>query len=256
MTDVRPRPPCSALVEPGRVRHYAPDMTVTASADVRLDALQAALGDQWLPIDGPGEATLGALVEINSTGPLRLGYGAWRDLLLGVQFRNGLGELITAGGRTVKNVAGYDLVKLMVGQGGCLGELVTITARTYLRPAGALFAEFGGDAEGFAALSAGNVRPQWALLGEGALWCGYLGDEAAIAFYESAGGGADPGCGVVLIPEAADPRVVAAGVGGCAYRVEPGGPPQWSPDDPVQRRILAALKQAFDPHGRLPAIIA
>ena len=66
--------------------------------------------------DGATKA-LGRLVEHNSSGPLRLGYGAWRDLLLGCQFHNGRGELITAGGRTVKNVAGYDLTKFMVGQG-------------------------------------------------------------------------------------------------------------------------------------------
>ena len=76
--------------------------------------------------------------EQNSTGPLRLGYGAWRDLLLGVQFTNGRGELITAGGRTVKNVAGYDLTKFMVGSHGVFGRLVTITTRTYRRPDRAL----------------------------------------------------------------------------------------------------------------------
>ena len=67
-------------------------------------------------------------LEMNSTGPLRLGFGAWRDLLLGAQFYNGRGELITAGGRTVKNVAGYDLTKFMVGQRGVFGRLLTLTA--------------------------------------------------------------------------------------------------------------------------------
>src|SRR5690349_18029344 len=137
MTDFRPdRTP---LVPPGGLDLHTRDMTATFSADVTLADVQAHLAklQQWLPIDGDPLWTIGRLVETNSTGPLRLGYGAWRDLLLGCQFENGRGELITAGGRTVKNVAGYDLTKFMVGQNGAFGRLVTITARTYLRPASA-----------------------------------------------------------------------------------------------------------------------
>ncbi len=130
----------SPLVAPGESDLHQRDMTATFSVDLTLGQVQsqlAAIG-QWLPIDGDPSVTLATLVETNSTGPLRLGYGAWRDLLLGVQFTNGRGELITAGGRTVKNVAGYDLTKFMVGQSGVFGRLVTITARTYRRPVSAL----------------------------------------------------------------------------------------------------------------------
>src|SRR5947208_1670688 len=86
------------LVSPGGMECFARDMTVTISADVTLGAAQAKLAElgQWLPIDGDVQSALGELVENNSTGPLRLGYGGWRDLLLGVQFLNGRGELITA----------------------------------------------------------------------------------------------------------------------------------------------------------------
>ena len=122
-------------------------MTATVSADVPLDALQKKLATvgQWLPIDGEPSLPIGQLVAMNSTGPLRLGFGAWRDLLLGCQFRNGQGELITAGGRAIKNVAGYDLTKLMVGQQGMLGKIVTITTRTYKRPDARLAAAFKPD---------------------------------------------------------------------------------------------------------------
>src|SRR4051812_22442072 len=108
------------LVAPGGMECFARDMTVTISADVTLAAAQAKLAElgQWLPIDGEVQSALGELVEGNSTGPLRLGYGGWRDLLLGVQFLNGRGELITAGGRTVKNVAGEGLKKIIGGEGG------------------------------------------------------------------------------------------------------------------------------------------
>jgi FAD/FMN-containing dehydrogenase len=152
-----------------------------------LKQAQATLGerDQWLPIDGDEELTLGQLVEQNSTGPLRLGYGAWRDLLLGVQFHDGTGKLITAGGQTMKNVAGYDLTKFMVGQGGIFGKLVTLTTRTYRRPAVALLARFPARQSMINALLPTDHRPQWALLTKDALYCGYLGDERFATFQEA-----------------------------------------------------------------------
>jgi FAD/FMN-containing dehydrogenase len=163
----------------------ARDMTATFSADVTLAQAQRRLAEfgQWLAVDGDASWTLGRLVETNSTGPLRLGYGAWRDLLLGCQFLNGPGELITAGGRTVKNVAGYDLTKFMVGQAGVFGRIVTITTRTYAQPAGAMVARFPSDAWQINRLLPTPCRPQWAVLTHDALWCGYLGDERTIGYY-------------------------------------------------------------------------
>src|SRR5437867_12271072 len=78
------RPDRTPLVPPGGADLHARDMTATFSADVTLENAQAKLAElgQWLPIDGDSSWTLGRLVESNSTGPLRLGYGAWRDLLL------------------------------------------------------------------------------------------------------------------------------------------------------------------------------
>ena len=130
------RADCQPLVSPGQIEHHVADLSATFAADVTLAAAQAKLREhnQWLPIDGDPNAPLGVLVEHNSTGPLRLGFGAWRDLLLGVQFTNGAGELITAGGRTVKNVAGYDLTKFMVGQYGMFGKILTLTTRAYKAP--------------------------------------------------------------------------------------------------------------------------
>src|SRR4051812_50173581 len=95
-------------------------MTATFAADVTLRTAQDRLSElgQWLPIDGDPDAPLGTLVDHNSTGPLRLGYGAWRDLLLGVQFTNGRGELITAGGRPGKNGGGDGPTQVIGGRGG------------------------------------------------------------------------------------------------------------------------------------------
>ena len=181
------RPDRTPLVPPGGIDHQFADMNAVFAADVTLKAAQTALGerDHWLPVDGDEELTLGQLIEQNSTGPLRLGYGAWRDLLLGVQFHDGRGQLITAGGSTVKNVAGYDLTKFMVGQRGVFGRLTTLTTRTYRRPAAALLARFPARQRIINALLPTDHRPQWALLTKEALHCGYLGDERFAAFQEA-----------------------------------------------------------------------
>ena len=159
-------------------------MTVTVAADVTLDALQLHLASigQWLPIDGDPQTTLGDLVDRNSTGPLRLGFGGWRDLLLGLQARNGRGELISAGGRTVKNVAGYDVTKLLVGQRGALARLITLTTRTYLRPTGAIEVQLANTPQRLHDLLPTPLRPQWAVLTPMSLRIGYVGDEPTLAF--------------------------------------------------------------------------
>src|SRR3954453_3275574 len=158
------RPQRGPLVLPGDADVHARDMTATFSAEMTLREAQRRLGEvgQWLPIDGGGEEPLGKLVEFNSTGPLRLGYGAWRDLLLGVQFSNGRGELVTAGGRTVKNVAGYDLTKFMVGSHGIFGRLETLTTRTYKRHDRALAARLPPEIALASRLLPTALRPQWA----------------------------------------------------------------------------------------------
>jgi FAD/FMN-containing dehydrogenase len=186
------RPPREPLVPPGGYELLARDMTATFSADCTLRFAQEQLGEigQWLPVDGDPDATLGSLIESNSTGPLRLGFGAWRDLLLGAQFTNGRlvegkGELISAGGRTVKNVAGYDLTKFIVGQFGIFGRLITFTTRTYRKPDGGVLARFAPDPTKLAAMLPTPLRPQWALLTREHLHGGYLGDETTLTWYAS-----------------------------------------------------------------------
>jgi FAD/FMN-containing dehydrogenase len=187
MSELIFRPQRQPLVQPGQIEHHVGDLTVTACAQIPLARLQEqlAMHDQWLPIDGDPNLPVGELVQINSTGPLRLGFGAWRDLLLGVQFTTASGKLITAGGRTMKNVAGYDLTKFMVGQHGLFGTLVTITARTWKHPTAALLVRFSPDARLVGQLLPTPLRPQWAMLAEGSLWCGYLGDQRSIDYYQA-----------------------------------------------------------------------
>jgi len=81
------------------------------------------------------------------------------------------------------SVAGYDLTKFMVGQRGIFGRLVTLTTRTYRRPAAALLARFGPDIRFLNTLLSSPLRPQWSLLTPDSLFCGYVSDERAIEFY-------------------------------------------------------------------------
>lgn len=169
----------SRLVESGRVAAHAADLTFTACATVTaagLDGELARLG-QWFAVDGPEEGEVGLMVSGDSTGPLRLGFGGWRDVLLGVQVEDGRGRLISVGGRVMKNVAGYDLTKFMVGQAGVFGRVVTVTGRTYRRPEGAVAARFSG------AVEVARLRPQpsWVVETRGGTWAGWLGDRAAVA---------------------------------------------------------------------------
>jgi glycolate oxidase subunit GlcD len=115
------------------VEHDPANQTVVAGAGMSLDALQDALAQagQWLPLRPPlgGRHSLGGLAALAACGPERLRYGAPRDLLLGLKFVSGRGRLIRAGGRVVKNVAGYDVTRLMVGSAGTLGFLTELTFR-------------------------------------------------------------------------------------------------------------------------------
>jgi len=113
---------------------YEPDdMTVVAEAGMTMGALQDLLAArrQHLPLDPPQPATvtLGALVGAGRSGPCRLSEGTPRDLLIGVRFAGHGGRLVHGGGRVVKNVAGYDLMKVMTGSFGTLGIITEVTFR-------------------------------------------------------------------------------------------------------------------------------
>jgi glycolate oxidase FAD binding subunit len=120
-----------------RVIDYpARDMTVTVEAGIRIDALQSLLKQegQRLPVDvaQPSRATLGGAIATNTSGPRRAGYGTFRDYVIGVSAVDASGRLFKGGGRVVKNVAGYDLCKLLVGSQGTLAVISQVTLK--LRP--------------------------------------------------------------------------------------------------------------------------
>ena len=122
----------------GIVDYPYDDMTVTVRAGTRWADVAAALAErsQWVPIDvaDPRQATVGGLVATDWTGPLRHGYGTWRDYILGITVVGSGGHMVRGGGRVVKNVAGYDLPKLHVGALGTLGVIAEVTLKTVPRP--------------------------------------------------------------------------------------------------------------------------
>jgi glycolate oxidase FAD binding subunit len=120
------------------LEHSQADMVVSVEAGITLEALQAELGKagQFLPLDpfnSPGH-TIGGLLATGWTGPLRLRYGSPRDFLIGIRVALPDGRLASAGGRVVKNVSGYDLMKLHFGALGTLGVIVAASFKVFPRP--------------------------------------------------------------------------------------------------------------------------
>jgi len=110
-----------------RVLEYEPaDLTLSVQAGITMAALADELKrhGQFLPLDAPDEATLGGVLATGAFGPRRHAYGPVRDWVLGVRVVHADGRVTKAGGRVVKNVAGYDMTKLYLGSLGTLGIIV------------------------------------------------------------------------------------------------------------------------------------
>jgi glycolate oxidase FAD binding subunit len=120
------------------LEHSQADMVVSVEAGIILETLQAELAKagQFLPLDpfnSPGH-TIGGLLATGWTGPLRQRFGSARDYLIGIRVALPDGHLASAGGRVVKNVSGYDLMKLHLGAMGSLGIIVAASFKVFPRP--------------------------------------------------------------------------------------------------------------------------
>ena len=119
------------------VIEYEPaDLTLTAQAGLSLTRLRevAAEGGQWLAVDAGAWGTLGGLVATATAGSLEAGFSGPRDHVLGVTLVTGDGRVLRLGGRVVKNVAGFDLLKMAVGSWGTLGVMTEVTVRLFPLP--------------------------------------------------------------------------------------------------------------------------
>jgi glycolate oxidase FAD binding subunit len=132
--------PCFVRAIQGVVHYEPTELVVTVRAGTRLAELESRLAQsgQMLPFEPPalGEgATIGGTIACGLSGPSRPYRGAARDFVLGVRCINGKGEILRFGGEVMKNVAGYDVSRLMAGAMGTLGILTEISLKVLPRPA-------------------------------------------------------------------------------------------------------------------------
>ncbi len=122
-----------------RLRQYEPaDLTASVDAGLTMAELSAALSAhrQWLPlgVPRPDRATVGGALATNTSGPFRVFYGAARDLVIGMRFATAEGKLVKSGGMVVKNVAGYDMAKLLIGSLGTLAVITDVNFKVFPHP--------------------------------------------------------------------------------------------------------------------------
>ena len=118
----------------------ADDMVIGAQAGIRARDLQSLINQKkmflpfnpWYP-----DSTIGSIVACNDSGANRMNGGGLRDSIIGIEYINGKGELVKAGGRVVKNVTGYDLSRMMLGSRGGLGVITAVNFKVLPRPPGA-----------------------------------------------------------------------------------------------------------------------
>jgi glycolate dehydrogenase FAD-binding subunit len=181
------------------ITSYEPaELVVTARAGTRLDELEAALAErgQCLPFEPPRFAaggTVGGMVAAGLAGPARAAAGGVRDHVLGASLVDGHGELQTFGGQVIKNVAGYDVARLLAGSWGILGPIVEVSLKVLgAPPVNATRRLDCGQAEALALLGAWAVRP-WPLRASAwhadRLYLRFAGAAAAVETAAAACGG-------------------------------------------------------------------
>jgi glycolate oxidase FAD binding subunit len=138
--------------------HEPFDLTISVGAGMTLGALREYLAQhsQMLPVDSPlpTRATIGGLIATATDGPRRLGYGTLRDLLIGITVVEAGGRISKGGGMVVKNVSGFDMMKLYLGSFGTLAVIASANFKLLPIPraAATLLCSFGDSADAFAAL--------------------------------------------------------------------------------------------------------
>lgn len=136
------------------IQHAVGDLTVTVESGTKLADIQDTLATagQFIALDpgAPKSATIGGIIATADAGSLRQRYGGVRDQLLGITFVRADGQIAKAGGRVVKNVAGYDLMKLFTGSYGTLGIITSATFRVYPLPEATATVVLTGTADAIA----------------------------------------------------------------------------------------------------------
>lgn len=276
------------------VREYTPeDMTVTVEGGAMLATLQATLAarSQWLPIDPPhaGHVTIRQLLSENLFGPRRCGFGTIREHLIGLEAVLADGRVTHSGGKVVKNVAGYDLLKLFVGARDSLGIISAATFK--LRPLPeqelVLTAQFNSLAAAWTALAAllespvtpvildlHNLAPDGSASGTFTIRLGFAGTREEVEWqrarasdFQSPPTASDPEQAFwsatspvhtnSVLPSKLPEAIAALGPAPFLARAANGilhhqGAASSSPA-PAIGPLSQRLKDAFDPHHILPA---
>jgi glycolate oxidase FAD binding subunit len=261
------------------LEHDPGDLTCTVEAGVRLSELRAALAEsgQRLSLDPPGDPTIGSLLARNVSGPLRHRFGAPRDLVLGATLVLADGTIASSGGKVVKNVAGYDLARLMCGSQGRLAFIARVSFRLHPLPkASRTLVVETDDVVGVAARILGSQLQPSALdvLHPGRVAALFEGSERAVdaqvAAARASVGGAESD--VAVWQESRDRQSASRGrirfapgelaetlhdlveaavrpASGVAYVPEPVA----EGADASAARLDTAIRDQFDPHGVLAA---
>ena len=218
------------------VDHLPADLTVTVEAGMGAETLADLVGGAgqcWPQAEIRPGSTVGGVLATAASGRGRLRYGPVRDSLLEVVLATGDGRLVKGGGRTVKNVSGYDIPRLAVGSHGTLGVIVQVTLKLWPVPPASGWYAAEGDVERRLALGGRLLRdlhrPAAVLLTPGRLWVrldGYPDDVTAPEGTEDADAPPSPaGTGLVqagVPPPALAPLVRALEDGGRAYEAALG----------------------------------
>jgi FAD/FMN-containing dehydrogenase len=265
------------------LEHDPGDLTCTVEAGVRLSKLRDALGarGQRLSLDPPGDPTLGALLAQNISGPLRHRFGAPRDLVLGATLVLADGTIASAGGKVVKNVAGYDLARLVCGSEGRIAFIARVSFRLHPLPKASrtLVVETEDTAAVATSLLASQLQPSALdVLHPGRVAVLFEGSERAVAAQlagaESLVGGAesdaeiwnesrtrqaaargllrfDPGELVRMLTTL--PEGIVRPASGVAYTAEQQPSDTVPQADSGASRLVEAIRGQLDPQGVLAA---
>jgi len=244
---------------PSGIDWFQPDeMTVSCAAGTPVEVLFAALAEHGQGVALPAGGTVGGALSVGHSAPSRLGRGPIRDTVLQARFVSAAGEVVTAGGPTVKNVTGFDLCRLLVGARGSLGLVGDVILRT--RPLPASSGWFAGAANPFVVLRR-LYRPAAVLWDGTTTWVCLEGDprdvadQAAVCGLPAVDGPPDlPTGGRWALRPAELPSLPALG-GRFVAEVGVGivhheSPPPVGPVDAAVREVERRIKHELDPDGR------
>jgi FAD/FMN-containing dehydrogenase len=234
------------------------EMTVQCGAGTPVEDVDAELARYGQAVAIPPSGTIGGALAVGRSGIRRLGYGPMRDVLLQARYVNAAGEIVKAGGPTVKNVSGFDLCRLLVGSRGTLGFIGEVILRT--RPRAPHEQWFTSSADPFA-LFATMYRPTSVLWDGEQVWVlleGHADDvvaqAAAHALLASDPPPSLPTGGRWSLPPAALPGLAGTGrfVAEVGIGIVPHERPRPArPVDPAVAELHRRLKLEFDPDGRM-----